>query len=186
MAKLTYAMAASLDGYVEDEQGSFAWAKPDEEVHRFVNERERDIGTYLLGRRMYETMAVWETDPLIAQESEYMREYAEIWQGVDKVVYSRTLDAVPTRRTRLEREFDPDAIRALKASAERNLAVAGPNLASSAFEAGLVDEIRLLIAPAIVGAGKPVLPAGARVDLELVEERRLANGMVHLRYRARD
>jgi dihydrofolate reductase len=184
MAKLTYTMASSLDGYVEDEQGSFAWTKPDEEVHRFVNARERSIGTYLFGRRVYETMAVWENDPSLAKENEYMREYAEIWEGVDKIVFSRTLDAAPTRRTRLEREFDPDAIRALKASAERDLAVAGPNLAASAFEAGLIDEIRMMIAPVIVGGGKPVLPDGVRLDLELIDERRFANGMVHLSYRA--
>jgi dihydrofolate reductase len=183
MAKLIYGMVASLDGYIEDEDGSFGWAEPDEEVHRFVNELERGVGTYLYGRRMYETMAVWETDPSLARESAHTREYAEIWRDADKVVYSSTLDDAPTGRTRIVREFDPAAVRAMKGSTARDITIAGPNLASRAFEAGLIDECYLLIAPVVVGAGKPALPDRLRLKLELVSERRFGSGMVHVRYR---
>jgi len=183
VAKLIYTALCSLDGYIEDEEGNFDWAAPGEEVHRFVNELERGVGTHLYGRRMYETMAVWETDPSFAQSSAYLRDYAQIWQAADKVVYSTTLTEAPTRRTRIEREFDPDAVGRMKAG-EADLAIGGPNLASRAFEAGLVDECRLFVAPVIVGGGKQSLPVQVRIDLDLLAERRFANGMVHLHYRA--
>jgi len=184
MAKLIYSAIASLDGYIEDADGKFDWAEPDEEVHTFMNDLERGVGTYLYGRRMYETMAGWETDDSLAATSEVMRDFAQIWQAADKVVYSKTLEATSTRRTRIERDLDLDAIREMKASAQRDLAVGGPNLASQAFRGGLVDECHLVVVPIIVGAGKRSLPDGVRLALELVAERRFANGMVHLHYRA--
>jgi dihydrofolate reductase len=183
VAKLVYAALASLDGFVEDEHGRFDWAAPDEEVHAFVNDLERPIGTYLYGRRMYETMAVWETDPSLAAQSDVLRDYAEVWQAADKVVYSRTLETVTTARTRIAREFDADAVRQLKADAGSDVAIGGAALAAEALRAGVVDECRLFLAPVIVGAGKRALPEGARLDLELLEERRFAGGMVYLRYR---
>jgi dihydrofolate reductase len=183
MTKLIYSAITSLDGYIEDEEGRFDWAEPDEEVHRFVNDLERGVGTYLYGRRMYETMAVWETDPSFATESEVTRDFAQAWQAADKIVYSRTIDRASTRRTRIEREFDPDAVRKLKASARGDLAVAGANLAAQAFRAELVDECHLVIAPVIVGGGKPSLPDDIRLDLELLSERRFGNGMIYVRYR---
>ena len=182
MAKLIYAALASLDGYIEDEDGSFAWAAPDEEVHAFVNDLERPVGTYLYGRRLYETMAVWETDPTLAEHSPVTRDFAEIWQAADKIVYSRTLGAVSTARTRIEREFDPEAVRELKAAADRDLAVGGPQLAAHAFRAGLVEELHLFLAPVVVGGGKPALPQDSRLELALLEERRFASGTVFLRY----
>jgi dihydrofolate reductase len=185
MAKLIYSAITSLDGYIEDQHGKFDWAKPDEEVHGFVNDLERGVGTNLYGRRMYETMAVWETDETLAAASEVMRDFAQIWQAADKIVYSKTLEAPSTDRTRIERDFDPDAIRKMKGSAEGDLTVAGPNLAAHAFNAGLVDECHLFIAPIVVGAGKQSLPDNVRLDLELMVERRFRNGMVHLRYRTR-
>ena len=184
MGNLIYTTICSLDGYIEDEDGKFDWADPGKEVHEFVNELERGVGTHLYGRRMYETMAVWETDPSFAQSSAYLRDYAQIWQAADKVVYSTTLTEAPTRRTRIERAFDPDAVGTMKASAAADLAIGGPNLASRAFEAGLVDECHLFIAPVLVGGGKPSLPDQVRLDLELLAERRFASGMVHLHYRA--
>jgi dihydrofolate reductase len=185
MANLIYTAIASLDGYIADEQGTFDWAVPDEEVHRFINDLERGVGTYLYGRRMYETMAGWETDADLAAQSEVMRDFAEIWQAAEKIVYSRTLESVSTQRTRLERDFDPEAVRRMKASAGSDLAVAGPELAAHAFRAGLVDECHLFVAPVIVGGGKKSLPDGVRLDLELLAERRFGSGMVHLRYGAR-
>ena len=182
MANLIYTALASLDGYMEDEEGRFDWAMPDEEVHAFINDLERGVGTYLYGRRMYETMAGWETEPGLAAQSDVMRDFAEIWQAAEKIVYSRTLETVSTRRTRLERDFDPGAVRRLKASAGTDLAVAGPELAAHAFRAGLVDECHLFLAPVIVGGGKKALPDGVRVDLELLDERRFGSGMVYLRY----
>jgi len=173
----------SLDGYIADEQGDFEWAAPGEEVHAFVNELTRPLGTHLYGRRMYEVLSVWERPDELPGMTEAMRDFADIWKAADKVVYSRTLDAVSTGRTRLEREFDPEAVRALKESSERDLAIGGPGLAASAFRAGLVDELQLFIAPAIVGGGTPSLPAGVRLDVELVEERRFDGGMAYLRYR---
>ena len=185
MANLIYAAITSLDGYIEDQHGKFDWARPDEEVHTFVNDLERSVGTYLYGRRMYATMAGWDTDESFAAESEVTRDFAQIWRAADKVVYSTTLEEAATRRTRIEREFDPDAVREMKASAESDLAVGGANLAAHAFKAGLVDECHLFVAPVIVGAGKRALPDDIRVDLELLAERRFANGTVHLSYRIR-
>jgi dihydrofolate reductase len=185
MAKLIYAAIASLDGYIEDEDGKFDWAAPGEAVHAFVNDLERSIGTYLYGRRMYETMAVWETDPAFAEDSPITSDYAAIWQAADKVVYSRTLEDAPTARTTIEREFDPGAVRAMKAGAERDLSIGGASLAAEAFRAGLVDEFRLFVVPILVGSGKPALPSGVRVELELLGEDRFAAGVVHLHYAVR-
>jgi dihydrofolate reductase len=183
MAKLIYSVIASLDGYVADEDGNFDWAEPGEEVHRFVNDLERPVGTYLYGRRMYDVMSVWETDPSLADESLVQRDYAEIWQAADKVVYSRTLEAPVTARTRIEREFDPDAVRRLKAAADRDLTLGGPNLAAQALAAGLVDECGLYVAPIMVGGGNRAFPDKVRVPLSLVDERRFGNGVVYLHYR---
>ena len=182
MAKLIYSAIASLDGYIADEDGSFDWAVPDEEVHAFINDLERPVGTYLYGRRMYEMMVGWETDPSIAEQSPLMRDFAEIWRAADKVVYSRTLEA-STSKTRMERDFDPETVRRLKASTGRDLTVSGPDLATHAFRAGLVDECDLFLAPVVVGGGKRALPEGVRVGLELLDERRFGNGMVYLRHR---
>jgi dihydrofolate reductase len=184
MAKLIYSAIASLDGYTEDEEGKFDWAEPDEEVHQFINDLERPVGTYLYGRRMYETMAVWETDPAFAAHSGPMRDFAQIWTAAEKIVYSRTLETAPTRRTRIERSFEPKAVRQLKAAADRDLAVGGPDLAAHAFKAGLVDECHLFLAPVAVGGGKPGFPDHVRLELELLAEHRFDGGMVHLRYRA--
>ena len=185
MAELIYMPIQSLDGYIADEQGDFAWAAPGEEVHAFVNDLTRPIGTHLFGRRMYEVMSVWERPDELPGMTEAVRDFAEIWKAAGKVVYSRTLDTVSTERTRLEREFDPEAVRAMKESSERDLAIGGPDLATSAFRAGLVDELQIFIAPAIVGGGTRSLPPGVRRDLELVGERRFDGGMAHLRYRVR-
>jgi dihydrofolate reductase len=182
VAKLVYMAIASLDGYIEDESGSFRWAAPDEEVHAFVNDLERDVGTYLYGRRMYETMRFWETAPSGDDEPEVMRDFAEVWRAADKVVYSRSLESASTARTRIEREFDPDAVRELKASASSDIAVGGPELAAHAFRAGLVDECHLFLTPIIVGGGKQALPDGVRLELDLLDERRFGNGTVFLRY----
>ena len=184
MAKLIYSAIASVDGYVADEEGKFGWAEPDEEVHAFINDLERSVGTYLYGRRMYETMTGWETDAGLAAQSALMREFAEIWQAAEKIVYSRTLETASTRRTRIERDFDPEAVQAMKASAGRDLMVGGPDLAVHAFRAGLVDECHLFVVPIIVGGGKQSLPDHLRLELELMAERRFNGGMVHLRYRA--
>jgi dihydrofolate reductase len=183
VGELIYSAIQSLDGYIADEQGDFEWASPGEEVHALVNELTRPLGTHLYGRRMYEVLSVWERPDELPGMTEAMRDFADIWKAADKVVYSRTLDAVSTERTRLEREFDPEAVRALKESSERDLAIGGHHLAASAFRAGLVDELQLFIAPAIVGGGTPSLPAGVRLDLELIEERRFDGGMAYLRYR---
>jgi dihydrofolate reductase len=183
MAKLIYSAIASLDGYVEDEDGRFGWAEPDEEVHAFLNDLERPVGTYLYGRRLYETMAGWETDPGLAEHSPVMRDFAAIWQAAEKIVYSRTLEAVSTTRTRIEREFDPDAVRRQKRTAGRDLLVGGAALAAEAFRAGLVDELHLFLTPVLVGGGKRALPQGASRKLELLDERRFGRGTVFLRYR---
>jgi dihydrofolate reductase len=183
VAKLIYSAIASLDGYIADEDGSFDWAVPDEEVHAFINDLIRPFGTYLYGRRMYEMMVGWETDPALAEQSPLMRDFAEIWKTADKVVYSRTLEAVSTSKTRMERDFDPETVRQLKASTGRDLTVSGPDLATHAFRAGLVDECDLFLAPVVVGGGKRALPEGVRVGLELLDERRFGNGMVYLRHR---
>jgi dihydrofolate reductase len=185
MAKLIYSAISSLDGFIEDSDGRFDWAEPDEEVHAFINDRQRSVGTYLFGRRMYETMAVWDDPDAFVGDSAEMRDYAAIWQGIDKVVYSRSLETVATARTRLEREFDLDAVRQLTDHADRPIEVGGPGLAAPAFRAGLVDEVYLFVVPVIVGGGKPALPDGVRLDLRLEEERRFGNGTVFLAYRMR-
>jgi dihydrofolate reductase len=184
VARVIYSAIASLDGYIEDEAGKFDWAEPDDEVHTFVNDLARSIGTYLLGRRMYEVLVYWETIGLDDQPP-YVRDFAQIWRAADKVVYSKTLASVSSARTRIEREFDPDAVRRLKASAERDLSVAGPQLAAQAFRAGLVDELHLFVSPIVVGGGKRALPDGVRLELDLVDERRFAGGVAHLRYRVK-
>jgi len=186
MAKLIYLMIASLDGYVADEDGNFDWAVPDEEVHAFINDLDRQVGTYLYGRRMYETMVGWETDPTLGEQSPLMRDFAQIWQAADKIVYSKTLEAVSTARTRIERDFNPEAIRQMKALAGRDLIVGGPDLAAQAFKAGLVDECHLFVAPMVVGGGKQSLPDDIRLKLELLDEHRFGNGMVYLYYRTRN
>ncbi|MGH8827688.1 MAG: dihydrofolate reductase family protein [Jiangellaceae bacterium] len=185
MPKLNYSAITSLDGYIADEDGNFDWASPDEEVHSFVNDLERPVGTYLYGRRMYEVMIGWETAHTLADQPRVMQDFADIWRAADKVVYSTTLGAVSSARTRIERAFDPEAIRQIKATATHDLSVGGPNLAAQAFKAGLVDECHLFITPVIVGGGKQSLPNGVRLQLELLDERRFGNGTVHLRYRAR-
>ena len=183
MAKLLYVLNVSLDGYIADQDGNFDWAVPDEEFYSFVNDLVRPVGTYLYGRRLYQLMAVWETDPAAAAQSPGAGEFAGLWQAADKVVYSTTLQAAATTSTRIERDFDPGAVRQLKASAERDLTVGGPHLAAEAFKAGLVDEVHLFLAPIIVGGGNKALPDHVRLPLELLEERRFGGGMVFLRYR---
>src|SRR5215470_14573040 len=183
MAQLVYSVLASLDGYVEDPSGGFDWAAPDAEVHAFVNELERPVGTHLYGRRMYETMRYWEDPPDLAGQPPHIREYAAIWQGADKVVYSRTLQSASSARTRIEPEFDADAVRRLKDEGPGEVSIGGPELAAQAIAAGLVDEYHLFLVPVLVGGGKRALPDGVRADLELVGERGFANGTVYLRYR---
>jgi dihydrofolate reductase len=185
VAKLIYSAIASLDGYVEDTDGNFDWAAPDEEVHAFVNELERPIGTYLYGRRMYETMVSWEDPPDLNLQLAAEQDFAELWQRAEKIVYSRTLNAVASARTRIEREFDPEAVRQLKAAAARDLTVGGPALGAQAIEAGLVDEYQLFLLPIAVGGGKRFLPDDVRVNLELLDERRFRSGTVYLHYRTR-
>ena len=185
MAKLIYSSIASLDGYVADEDGNFDWAAPDEEVHVFVNELERTIGTYLYGRRMYDVMVSWENAHTFADQRPVMRDFAEIWRAADKIVYSTTLASVSSAKTRIEREFDPDAVREMKARANRDITVGGPQLAAQAFEAGLVDELHLFFVPVLVGGGTSSLPANVRLNLELLDERRFRSGVVHLHYRTR-
>jgi dihydrofolate reductase len=183
MADLIYTAIASLDGYVADTDGNFDWAEPDEEVHRFVNDLERPVGTYLVGRRLYEVMSYWETAHTVPGQPDYMLDYARVWQAADKVVYSRTLAAPSTARTWVERDFDPGAVRELKAAAGAALSVGGAELAGQALGAGLVDECRLFVSPAVVGGGNRAFPEGLRLRLELVDERRFGNGVVYLRYR---
>jgi dihydrofolate reductase len=182
MATLSFSALASLDGVIADEQGRFDWAEPDAEVHAFVNDLERPVGTHLYGRRMYEVMVWWETLDL-ANLPPHIRDYAEVWRNADKIVYSRTLPSVSSARTRLEREFDPDAVRRLKEEAGRDLSIAGPGLAAHALAAGLVDEVHLLLSPHVVGGGTRAFPDGVHLPLELVDERRFGNGTVYLRYR---
>jgi dihydrofolate reductase len=182
MGKLVYSANVSLDGYVADGEGNFDWTTPDEEVHRFWNDLERTIGTSIYGRRMYETMVVWEDDGFLDGKPQYVREYAEVWRASDKVVYSRTLDGVPSSRTTLERELDLKAVAGLKESSERDVSIGGPTLAAEAIRAGLVDEWHLVVCPVVVGGGNAALP-DVRLNLELVDERRFGNGCVHLRYR---
>jgi len=175
-------MLTSLDGYVADVNGNFDFAAPDEEVHAAVNDLGRQVGTFLLGRRMYDVLVAWETMSLEGEPA-VMRDFAAIWRSADKVVFSKTLQQVSSARTRIEREFDPGAVTRLKAAATRDLSVGGPELASHAFRAGLVDECQLFLMPVLVGGGTRCLPDGVRVDLELLDERRFASGAVHLRYR---
>ena len=183
MGKLVYSAITSLDGYVADEDGGFDWAAPDEEVHAFVNDLERPVGTYLYGRRMWEVMAAWETMPTTDDQSAAARDYTGIWRAADKVVYSSSLESVSGARTRLEREFDPDTVRALVAQSERDVSIGGPHLAASALTAGLVDECHLFLNPVVVGGGTRSLPTGVRLDLDLLDEHRFGNGVVHLHYR---
>jgi dihydrofolate reductase len=185
MAKLIYSAIASLDGYVADEDGNFDWAAPDEEVHRFVNDLERPIGTYLYGRRIYETMVYWETAHTLPDQPPFIQDFAGIWQAADKIVYSKTLETLSSARTRIERDFDPEAVRQLKATAGRDISVGGADLAAQAIKAGLVDEYHLFLTPIIVGGGKQSLPDNVRLELELLDERRFGNGVVHLHYRTK-
>jgi dihydrofolate reductase len=183
MGKLIYSAIASLDGYVEDEQGRFEWAAPDDEAHAFVNNLERRVGTYLYGRRMYETMVFWETVSTGADQPVVSRDYAQLWRATEKIVYSRTLRTVSSARTRIEQEFDPDAVRELKQTSERDITIGGAELAGEAIAEGLVDELHLLLGPVLVGGGKRALPDGIRARLELLDERRFREGVVHLRHR---
>ena len=184
-AKLIYSSITSLDGYVADVDGNFDWAAPDEEVHAFVNDLERPIGTHLYGRRMYDVMSAWESMPLTDQPPA-VREYAEIWRAADKVVYSTTLETASTTRTRIERTFEPEAVRRMKASVERDISIGGPELAGHALRAGLVDELHLFVTPVIVGGGQRALADDLHLALELLNERRFNSGVVHLHYRVAD
>ena len=185
MAKLVYSALASLDGYVEDSSGNFEWAAPDEQVFAFVNDLERPIGTYLYGRRMYETMVYWETEGTADGQPAVVRDFAELWRAAEKIVYSRTLRTPSSARTRIEHEFDPAAIRRLKRSSATDITVGGAQLAGEAMAAGLVDECHLLLGPVLVGGGKRALPDDVRVQLELLDSRRFDSGVVHLHYRVR-
>ena len=185
MAKLIYSAITSLDGYIADEDGNFDWAAPDEEVHRFVNDLERPVGTYLYGRRMYEVMAAWETAHTLADQRPVMQDFAQLWQAADKIVYSKTLETPSSARTRIEPDFDPAAVRQLKTQAEGDISVGGPELAAQAIKAGLVDEFHLFLVPIVVGGGNQALPDHVRLKLELLDERRFGNGVVHLRYATR-
>jgi dihydrofolate reductase len=185
LAKLIYTAITSLDGYVADKSGNFDWAAPDEELHTFVNDQERHVGTYLYGRRLYEVMAFWETAHTLADQPLFIRDYTQIWQAADKIVYSKTLGTVSTSRTRIEREFASEAIRQIKASAVRDISVGGTNLAAHAIKAGLIDEYHLFLTPVVVGGGKQALPNDVRVNLELIDERRFGSGAVHLHYRTK-
>ncbi len=183
MAKLIYVANVSLDGYVEDVHGSFDWTEPSAEVFTFITDLVRPVATYLYGRRMYETMAPWEVDPTLAAQSELVADFAHVWQAADKTVYSTTLHAVSTAKTRLQRRFDPDSVRRMKASAASDVTVGGSTLAAHAFNAGLIDECQLFVYPVLVGKGKPAFSGDARVQLDLLEEHRFGDGVVNLRYR---
>jgi dihydrofolate reductase len=186
MGKLIHSMLTSLDGYTEDEHGRFGWGAPqDEEVHSFINALASSIGTYLYGRRMYETMVYWETAHTIPGQPQFVLDWARQWQAAKKIVYSRTLAEPRSARTHIEREFDPDAVRRLKADAQHDISVDGPELAGQAIRAGLVDEFQMIVCPLIVGGGKRFFPDGVRLDLELLEERRFASGVLILRYGVR-
>ena len=185
MANLIYVANTSLDGYTEDKDGRFDWTEPSDDYFKFITNIVRATRTHLYGRRMYETMRVWETEPKLAAESPFRGDFAEIWQAADKIVYSRTLESISTRKTKLERTFDPEAIRGLKATGEHDLLIGGPELAAHAFRAGLIDECHLFLVPILVGGGKSALPDDVRLELELLDERRFGNGTVFLRYRTR-
>jgi dihydrofolate reductase len=184
MAKLIYYAIASLDGYIEDADGKFDWAAPDDDMHAFVNDLVRPVDTFLLGRRMYETLVYWERPPDLDGQAPVVQDFAEIWQKAEKIVYSKTLQTASSARTRIERELDPEAVRQLKATAGRDLVVGGPELAAHAMEAGLVDEYHLFLVPVVVGGGKRFLPdRNTRLDLELLDERRFRNGTMYVSYR---
>ena len=185
VAKLIFSAITSLDGYVEDDAGGFDWAAPDDEVLGFLNDLERPIGTYLYGRRMYETMLYWETADLLRDQAPLEWAWMQLWRAADKIVYSRSLETVSSARTQLERSFDPAAIRQMKSSHERDITIGGPHLAAHAFRAGLVDQCQLFLTPVVVGGGKPALPQNVQLDLELVAERRFGKGVVFLDYRVR-
>jgi dihydrofolate reductase len=186
MAKLIYSMLMSVDGYTEDAQGKFGWSAPeDEAVHTYVNELAASLGTYLYGRKMYETMVYWETAHTMPDQPQFVLDWARQWQAAEKVVYSRTLTQPSSARTRIEREFDPDAVRRLKSVAEHDMGIDGPELAAHAIRAGLVDEVHMILCPVIVGGGKRFFPDGARLDLTLIDERRFDNGVIALRYAVR-
>lgn len=184
MAKLIYSAIASLDGYVADADGKFDWNAPDEQVHRFLNDLDRSVGTMLLGRRMYEVLRYWETAHTDPDLAPYMQDFASIWRAADKVVYSTTLRSASTARTRIEPAFDPDAVRRLKETADRDISVGGPELAAQAIRAGLVDEFQLFLTPVVVGGGTRALPDRVRLRLDLLDQRRFDNGTVYLHYRA--
>jgi dihydrofolate reductase len=186
MTKLIYSVQSSLDGYVNDERDDFGWARPDEEVHSFFNELERPVGTQLYGRRMYEVMRYWQDPPDLDAQPPYIKDYAGIWQAAEKIVYSSSLESATTPRTRLERQFDPAAVREIKESAAAELSIGGPTLAAEALRAGLIDELHQVVYPVVVGGGTPWLPDGLRLDLELLEEHRFTGGAVHLHYGVRD
>jgi dihydrofolate reductase len=183
MAKLIFSAITSLDGYIEDEAGRFDWAEPDHEVFGFLNELERPVGTYLYGRRMYETLVYWETADFRREQSPVAWDWMQLWRSADKVVYSRSLEAVSSANTRIERDFDPNVVRAMKNALDRDISVAGPELAAQAFRAGLIDRCQLFLTPILVGGGKPALPENVRLDLDLVSEHRFDNGVVFLDYR---
>jgi dihydrofolate reductase len=185
VARLVFSAITSLDGYVVDADGSFDWAAPDAEVHAFVNDLEREVGTYLYGRRMYETMRYWQDPPDLADQPDVISDYARIWQAAEKVVYSRTMSEPRTPLTTVVHSFDPAAVQRLKAEAARDISIGGAALAGAALRAGLVDELHQLVTPVVVGGGRSWLPDGVRLDLELLEERRFAGGVVFLRYRVR-
>ncbi|SRR5713101_3701611 len=185
MANLIYSALTSLDGYVADEHGKFDWAEPDEEVHSFVNDLERRAGTFLYGRRMYEVMVAWEAIPNLDTEPAVIEDYSAIWKAAAKIVYSSTLKKVSSARTRIEPNFDAEAVRQMKAAADRDISIGGPHLAAQAIRAGLVDEYHQFVTPIVVGGGNAFLPGGIRVELELLDERRFGNGVVHLHYRTR-
>ena len=182
MAKLIYVTNVSLDAFIEDAGGSFEWTEPSDEVFTFITDLVRPVGTYLYGRRLYETMAVWETEPRLAAQSALMADFGGVWRSADKVVYSTTLHEVPTANTRIEPRFDPDSVREMKSSATRDLTIGGTTLAARAFDVGLIDECRLFVHPVVVGGGTPAFPRDTRIHLELLEEHRFGNGVVHLRY----
>jgi dihydrofolate reductase len=186
MAHLIYSANCSLDGYIEDANGNFDWTRPDDEVHKYINDLIRTVSTHLYGRRLYQTMLVWETDPSLASASPLMADFAELWQAAEKIVYSKTLPAVPTRQTRIERDFDPEAIRRLKEAATQDILIGGANLAAQAFRAGLIDECHFFVAPTTLGGGKTALPEAFRLELELLDVRRFGGGVVHLHYRPRN
>jgi dihydrofolate reductase len=183
VGRLIYSTITSVDGYISDQEGKFDWAEPDEEVHTFVNDLERSVGTYLYGRRMYEVMVYWENSDALADQPPYIQDFARIWQAAEKIVYSKSLENVSTARTRIERDFDPEAVRHMKATTGPDLLVGGPNLAAQAIKAGLIDELHLFVAPIVVGGGTQSLPDKVLLNLELLDERRFGNGMVYLRYR---